>query len=211
MTTLNELQSKSVIRIVDDDEGVRNSFRYLLEGEGWMVRTYASAEDFLEQDYPMLPGCILLDVRMPGMTGIQLQALLNQRTLRPAIIFISAHGTIPMAVNAVKDGAVDFLTKPIDEDELLRKLESAVELDIRTREAQAETAGRLAAWNRLTVRETQVAREVAKGAPNKIIADRLGISERTVQLHRANVMHKLGIRSAAELTALLIELRLLNA
>lgn len=203
LQSLESVQARCLIRIVDDDQGVRDSFQYLLEGEGWLVRTYESVEAFLERDYAGHPGCILLDVRMPGMSGLQLQSLLNERSLRPSIIFISAHGTIPMAVEAVKNGAYDFLTKPVDEDVLLDKLEAAARADLALREKEAGKAEFLAVWRRLTVRETQVAVEVATGDLNKVIADRLGISERTVQLHRANVMHKLGIRSAAELATLL--------
>ena len=114
-TAITELQKKALVRIVDDDEGLRVSYRFLLEGEGWFVRCYESAEDFLENDCPFFPGCIILDVRMPGMSGLELQRFLEKQAMRPRIVFVSAHGSIPMAVKAVKDGAVDFLTKRLSQ------------------------------------------------------------------------------------------------
>ena len=199
---LAELQKTALIRIVDDDEGLRVSYRFLLEGDGWLVRCYESAEDFLEHDCPFLPGCIILDVRMPGMSGLELQNVLAGKGIEPRIVFVSAHGTIPMAVKAVKDGAVDFLTKPVDENVLIRTIEEAVRKDLAHRSLCERREEDLRAWRRLTVREAQIASEIVQGRPNKVIADRLGISERTVQQHRGNIFHKLEVGSAAELATL---------
>ena len=174
----------------------------MLEGEGWFVRCYESAEDFLENDCPFFPGCIILDVRMPGMSGLELQRFLEKQAMRPRIVFVSAHGSIPMAVKAVKDGAVDFLTKPVDEHVLIATIEEAVRKDFSDRVQFERRQEDLRAWRRLTVREAQIAGEIVQGHPNKVIADHLGISERTVQQHRANVFHKLEVGSAAELATL---------
>lgn len=201
-TAITELQKKALVRIVDDDEGLRVSYRFLLEGEGWFVRCYESAEDFLENDCPFFPGCIILDVRMPGMSGLELQRFLEKQAMRPRIVFVSAHGSIPMAVKAVKDGAVDFLTKPVDEHVLIATIEEAVRKDFSDRVQFERRQEDLRAWRRLTVREAQIAGEIVQGHPNKVIADHLGISERTVQQHRANVFHKLEVGSAAELATL---------
>lgn len=200
--SLPELKSRSVVRIVDDDEGLRTSYRFLLEGEGWLVRCYESAEAFLEQDSPFIPGCMILDVRMPGMSGLELQHLLRERALQPRIIFVSAYGTVPMAVKTMKDGAVDFLTKPVDETVLVETIENAVRKDYAERQHQMVHEAGLRAWKRLSVREAQVALEIVRGTPNKIIADRLGISERTVQQHRANIYRKTEVTSSAELATI---------
>lgn len=205
---LKELQSRCVVRIVDDDEGIRRSFRYLLEGDGWLVRSFASAEEFLDRDHLEQPGCVLLDVRMEGMSGIELQRRLNQCGGHPHILFLSAHGTIPMAVQAVKEGAVDFIPKPVDEDLLLDKVEEAARLNLALADQNAAEESVRRAWRRLSVREVQVARVLAKGLPNKVIADKLGIAERTVQLHRAHLLEKLGIRSGAELAVRMTRLGL---
>lgn len=196
------LQQRSLVRIVDDDEGLRVSYRFLLEGEGWLVRSYASAEAFLEEDCPFVPGCIVLDVRMPGMSGLELQRLLLERALCPRIVFVSAHGTVPMAVKAMKDGAADFLTKPVDERVLVETIEAAVRRDLAERAAHEQQASAARAWRRLSVREAQVAAEVVRGRPNKQIADLLGISERTVQQHRTSLYRKLEVSSSAELATL---------
>lgn len=200
--SLTELKGRSVVRIVDDNEGLRTSYRFLLEGEGWLVRSYESAEAFLEQDSPLIPGCMILDVRMPGMSGLELQHLLRERSLHPRIIFVSAYGTVPMAVKAMKDGASDFLTKPVDETVLVETIENAVRKDFKERQHRVVHEASIRAWKRLSVREAQVALEIVRGTPNKVIADRLGISERTVQQHRANIYRKTEVTSSAELATI---------
>lgn len=203
---LQDIQMQCVVRIVDDDDGVRRSFRYLLEGDGWLVRTYSGAEEFLSKDHLQQAGCVLLDVRMGGISGLELQKQLQTKNFHPRIIFLSAHGTIPMAVQTIKDGAVDFLTKPVDEDVLLNKVEAAARLSLRQKQQQDQDEILHRIWRQLSVRETQVAEALVEGLPNKLVADRLGIAERTVQLHRANLLQKLGIRSTAELATCMMRL-----
>lgn len=188
-----------LIRIVDDDAGVRDSYRYLIESEGWIVRTFQDAEDFLANDDPSIPGCVVLDVRMPGLSGLELQNYLNKLSRNLPIIFVSAHGDIEMAVRAIRNGAMDFLPKPVDDEKLLSSIERAVEnafSELHKKESIHEAKKR---WALLSPREQEVARLVAQGELNKIIADELGITERTVQVHRANACQKLGVRNAVGL------------
>lgn len=200
--TLHELQSHCLVRIVDDDAGVRDSYRFLLEGEGWMTRCYESAEMFLKGDNPDIPGCLLLDVRMGGMSGPELHTLLLQANSTHGVVFVSAHGTIADAVKAVKRGAVDFLTKPVPEDVLIETVAGAA--------AKSWSAARHSEGEKLfatlTEREREVVLAVANGRLNKQIAAELDISERTVQVHRANAQRKLGARTSGELVKLVVEL-----
>ena len=181
--------SLSLIRIVDDDAEMRESLEFLLSTEGWKSRSYASAEAFLETDDVMVPGCLILDIRMPGLSGLQLQELLKKKDYSLPILFITAHGDITMAVEAVKNGAFDFLPKPLDDEKLLASVEKAIALmkDLAT----------------LTPREREVAGLVAEGLLNKVIAERLGIAEKTVQIHRGQVCRKLKVRSAVEISRIL--------
>lgn len=202
MLELNELQARALVRIVDDDPGVRDSYRFLLEGEGWITRTYESAESFLKSDNPLIPGCILLDLRMDGLDGAGLHKKILAEHSRLSVVFVSAHGTIQDAVKALKRGALDFLTKPVDDAVLVDAVRNAVvsSLDSATsREFESRYDG-------LTEREKEVAGAVARGSLNKQIAMDLGISERTVQIHRANALKKLGVRSSAELAKMLVEI-----
>lgn len=174
--------SLSLIRIVDDDAEMRESLEFLLSTEGWKSRSYASAEAFLETDDVMVPGCLILDIRMPGLSGLQLQELLKKKDYSLPILFITAHGDITMAVEAVKNGAFDFLPKPLDDEKLLASVEKAIAL---------------------APREREVAGLVAEGLLNKVIAERLGIAEKTVQIHRGQVCRKLKVRSAVEISRIL--------
>ena len=203
--SLVDLQRKSLLRIVDDDAGVRDSYRFLLQGEGWTVRCYGCAEEFLAHDPMAIPGCMLLDIRMGGMSGLELQEFLLKTNRYLPIIFISAHGSIREAVKTVQRGAVDFLTKPIDEIELLQVIEKA----IRFGEKHLEQEESHKAWNELSVREKEVIRYVAEGWLNKQIAEQLGISERTVQVHRAKALHKLKLRTSAEVASMLVRANIL--
>lgn len=188
-----------LIRIVDDDAGVRDSYRYLIESEGWIVRTFQDAEDFLSNDDPTIPGCVVLDVRMPGLSGLELQNYLNKLSRNLPIIFVSAHGDIEMAVKAVLNGAMDFLPKPVDDEKLLAAIERAVEAGLSELQKNRSIQEAKERWALLSPREQEVARLVAQGELNKIIADKLGITERTVQVHRANACQKLGVRNAVGL------------
>lgn len=186
----------ALVRIVDDDAEQLKSLAFLLRMGGFEVMTYQSAQAFLEMDDPRKPGCLLLDHRMPGMTGMELQAELVERGSLLPVIFLSAHGDIPMAMQAVHRGAMDFLVKPAAPDVLIAAVEKAVKKsfeDLAVDAGQADLAEKAAT---LTDRELEVARLVAEGLLNKQIGDKLGISLPTVKLHRGNAAKKLGVRSA---------------
>lgn len=186
----------ALVRIVDDDAEQLKSLAFLLRMGGFEVMTYQSAQAFLEMDDPRKPGCLLLDHRMPGMTGMELQAELVERGSLLPVIFLSAHGDIPMAMQAVHRGAMDFLVKPAAPDVLIAAVEKAVKKsfeDLAADAGQADLAEKAAT---LTDRELEVARLVAEGLLNKQIGDKLGILLPTVKLHRGNAAKKLGVRSA---------------
>ena len=195
---MEDIDSFAVVRIVDDDAGVRESYKFLIESDSWLVKTYCSAEDFLEHDNPTVPGCVVLDVRMPGLTGLELQNRLNEFVHKIPVIFISAHADIEMVVKAMQNGALDFLPKPIKDESLLLAIEKAVRLDHMRREKENEKSQVNQNWSSLSPREQETALLIAEGLLNKQIADRLGITERTVQDHRANVFSKLGVRNAVQ-------------
>ncbi|MFQ7480947.1 MAG: response regulator transcription factor, partial [Parasutterella excrementihominis] len=195
---MEDIDSFAVVRIVDDDAGVRESYKFLIESDSWLVKTYCSAEDFLEHDNPTVPGCVVLDVRMPGLTGLELQNRLNEFVHKIPVIFISAHADIEMVVKAMQNGALDFLPKPIKDESLLLAIEKAVRLDHMRREKENEKSQVNQNWSSLSPREQETALLIAEGLLNKQIADRLGITERTVQVHRANVFSKLGVRNAVQ-------------
>ena len=192
--------SLSLIRVIDDDAEMRESLEFLLSTEGWKVRTYPSAKAFLDADDMMVPGCMLLDIRMPDMSGLELQEVLKKKDYALPILFITAHGDITMAVDAVKKGAFDFLPKPIDDAKLLQSVEDAVALDWELRSHHQNVDGLRKDLTTLTPREREVAELVGQGLMNKVIADRLGIAEKTVQVHRGQVCRKLKVRSAVEIS-----------
>ncbi|SCW46766.1 two component transcriptional regulator, LuxR family [Rhizobium mongolense subsp. loessense] len=199
MTTLAADCDCPLVLVVDDDEEVRNSLQELMLSVGLEVSCFAAPCELLEAELPERPGCLVLDVRMPGSSGLDLQSELAARGSPKPIIFLTGHGDIPMTVQAMKAGAVDFLTKPVRDQTLLDAVLAGIELDLAQR-AQAQTikqhVGRFAT---LTPRERQVLREVARGRLNKQIAFDLGISEITVKLHRSNVMRKMRTISVGEL------------
>ena len=197
--TLNPL-----IRVIDDDDAMRRSWAFLIEGEGWEVVTYPNALAFLAANDCARPGCLLLDVRMPRMSGIELQDALREKGVDLPIIFISGHGDIDMAVRGLKSGAVDFLQKPVDDRKLLEAISNAVLKNLNVRRANAEVSSFRARLESLTQREREVIRLVAQGASNKAAAESLGISEKTVQVHRGSAYRKLGIHNAAEIARLLM-------
>lgn len=192
-----------LIRIVDDDEAVLKALGQMLECEGYRTACYRDAKAFLSGDSPSVPGCLILDVRMPGMSGLELQQELNRRRYEVPILFLSGHGDLDMAVAALKDGAVDFVQKPIDSQKLLASVARAVRI-WRERHNQIvspeETRTRLAA---LTERERQTVSLCAKGYLNREIARKLSISDRTVESHRQSAFKKLGVRTVPELIAML--------
>jgi FixJ family two-component response regulator len=195
------------IFVVDDDEALRDSLRWLLEAHGYQVALYDSAERFLA-DAPATPrGCLLLDVRMPGMGGQELFDALIERGSRLPVVFITGHGDVPMAVAAVKKGAVDFIEKPFSEADLLRLVGQCLARDALQREAVAASASSAARLAALTPREREVLELIVAGKLNKVIADQLAISPKTVEIHRARVMEKMGVRSVAELVQAVIAWR----
>ncbi len=188
--------------VVDDDSSVRRALARLLYSAGYRVEESDSAESFLEA-WPVIDAaCAVLDVQLPQLDGIALQEKLSERNDYPPIVFLTGYADIPMTVRAIKNGAVDFLEKPVDEEDLLAAVREAVRLD-KTNRARAERLQALRArFDLLTQREAEVLRHVIKGTLNKQIAGQLNISEKTVKVHRARVMGKLGIRSVAELVRL---------
>ena len=195
-----------VVRIVDDDAGVRDSYRFLVETDGWFVKTYTDAEDFIQNNDPTIPGCAVLDVRMPGLSGLELQEYLEKLSSRLPIVFISAHANVEMVVRAIKHGAIDFLPKPVDDAKLLEAVEKAVCQSFENQKEDLELANLRQKWESLSQREKETARQVGAGILNKLIADGMHITERTVQVHRASVYQKLGVKNAVELSKLLARL-----
>ena len=190
---------EQIIYLVDDDEALRDSLVWLLESQGFKVAAFASAEDFLKAWRPEFSGCLLLDVRMPGISGLELHERLKAQYCTLPIIFITGHGDVPMAVAALKKGAVDFIEKPFNDTQLLRLVSQCLtkELESRARRRQdAEVSRRL---DQITQREREVLDLIIIGKLNKQIADVLGISIKTVEVHRARVMEKMGAQSLAEL------------
>ena len=200
-----------LIHVVDDDLSMRNALLRLLGAAGFEARGYASTGEFLLQALPDRPGCLLLDLRLPGPSGLDLQAALRQQNIVLPVVFLTGHGNVDSSVRAMKAGAVDFLTKPVERDILLDAIRRALARDATQRTAREE-AGRLhERFASLTRRERQVFDLVVAGKLNKQIADELGMAERTVKLIRAHVMAKLGAGSAAELGRLAEQLRQLSA
>ena len=195
---------KPLIRVIDDDDAMRRSWAFLIEGEGWEVATYPSALAFLSANDFSRPGCLLLDIRMPRMSGLELQDVLRDRNIDLPIIFITGHGDVDMAVRGLKSGAVDFLQKPVDDRKLLEVINTAVLKNVSARRSDAELASFRTKLESLTQREREVIRMVAQGASNKAVAEGLGISEKTVQVHRGSAYRKLEIHNAAEIARLLM-------
>lgn len=185
--------------LVDDDPGVLKSLARVLREGGWSVDTYDSAEAFLARSDTSVCGCLVLDVTMPGLDGLELQRRLTHAGQTLPIVFLTGHGDIPMTVRAIKAGAADFLTKPVDSETLLRAVRTAIERDISIRHARTE----LAAWAdrlaTLTAREREVLAALIKGKLNKQIAGDMGIGEQTVKFHRARIMNRMQARTLAEL------------
>lgn len=189
----------ALVYVVDDDPSVRKGLSRLIKSAGLRVEVFASAEDFLKRYLPGEGGCVVLDVQLPGLSGVDLQEALGGAERSMPIIFITGHGDIPMSVRAMKKGAVDFLAKPFDGHELLDAIAVALRRDREARARQAETAKIRGQVEKLTPRERDVMKLVITGLLNKQIGGELGISEKTVKVHRGRVMHKLGVRSVAEL------------
>jgi FixJ family two-component response regulator len=194
--------STPVIFVVDDDPSVRKSLTRVMTSAGYAVEVFASARDFLAREPVVGPCCVVLDVRMPGLTGLDLQETLASAGHRMPIVFITGHGDISMSVKAMRDGAIDFLTKPFDVENLLEAVQRAVAKDVKDLSAEGRTAEVLERVKLLTPRETEVFALVVTGMLNKQIAGQLDIAEKTVKVHRARVMEKMRAGSVAELVRL---------
>ena len=199
------IDEEPTVFVVDDDPGVGDSISLLLRSVGLPAKIFLSANEFLEEYDPEKPGCLVLDVRMPGMSGLDLQIRLQEMESILPIIFVTAHGDVPMAVNAVKAGAVDFIQKPFRDQELLDKIQEALEVDARIRAERTNLAKIRSRLESLTPRETEVMGLVVAGKPNKNIARALGISQRTVEIHRARVMEKMKVRSLSMLVQMVMK------
>ena len=192
--------------VVDDDDAVRNSLRLLLKSVGLPTVAFASAREYLDSWHPAQPGCLVLDVRMPGMSGLELQEELNRRGAIIPVIFISGHGDIPMAVEAIQHGAFDFLTKPFGDQDLLDRVQRALATDADNRKLLTQREVLRERLESLTPREREVLGLVTQGKANKVMAGDLGVSQRTVEIHRARVMEKMGANSLAQLVRMTIDL-----
>ena len=193
------IPKKGTVYVVDDDEAVRDSLQWLLEGKDYRVRCFDSAESFLSRYDPREVACLIVDIRMAGMTGLDLQDRLIERKSPLPIVFITGHGDVPMAVDTMKKGALDFIQKPFNEDALVNLVERMLDVARQSFAGYQQAASREALLAKLTSREAQVLERIVAGRLNKQIADDLGISIKTVEAHRANIMEKLGANTVADL------------
>ena len=199
-------QRSPIVFIVDDDDAVRNSLRLLVKSIGLSTAVLASAQEFLASYDPAQPGCLILDVRMPGMSGLELQQQLNLRGAVIPVIFITGHGDIPMAVEAMQQGAFDFLQKPFRDQDLIDRVQKALEKDRSNRTGLGERSRIQERRDSLTPREREVLALVTSGKANKVMAADLGLSQRTVEIHRARVMEKMSASSLAQLVRMVMDL-----
>ena len=200
------IERAPVVFIVDDDEAVRGSLRLLLKSVGLVPAALGSAREFLHKYDPAQPGCLVLDVRMPEMSGLELQEQLNVLGAVIPVIFVTGHGDVPMAVEAMQAGAFDFLQKPFRDQDLIDRIQRALEKDRANRAVLNERTLIRQRLESLTPREREVLNMVASGKPNKIMASDLGVSQRTVEIHRARVMEKMGANSLAQLVRMIMDL-----
>jgi RNA polymerase sigma factor (sigma-70 family) len=191
--------TRATVFVVDDDQAMRTSLKWLIESVGMPVESYASANEFLDHYQQNRPGCLVLDVRMPGMSGLELQEHLAERDLRIPVVIITGHGDVPMAVRAMKSGAVDFIEKPFNDEALLDAIRRALAHEEHQRQQQQECAQVHQRLASLTPREHEVMQMVTEGRSNKEIANALGVSAKTIEAHRARVMEKMQAGSLAEL------------
>ena len=192
-------ESDAIIAIVDDDASVREGLHSLIRSAGWRVETFASAQEFLSRLGAEAPSCLILDLQLPGLNGLDLQRRMAEVGLEIPIVFLTGHGNIPASVQAMKAGAVEFLTKPLDEQKLVEAIQEAIERDRRTRQQHAEIRDVRERYESLTPREKQVMQEVVSGLLNKQIAAALSITEFTVKIHRGHVMRKMRADSLPDL------------
>jgi two-component system, LuxR family, response regulator FixJ len=200
------MKKNPLVMVVDDDSGIRNAMRALLKSVGLESAQYPSAQEFLAAYQPSQPGCLVLDIRMPGMSGLELQQQLNLRGAVIPVIFMTGHGDIPMAVEAMQHGAFDFLQKPFRDQDLLDRIQRAIVRDGELRQSLGEHARIKTHLETLTPREREVLELMTQGKQNKVIAQDLGVSPRTVEIHRARVMEKMNAQSVAELVRMMLDL-----
>ncbi|HET8849499.1 MAG TPA: response regulator FixJ [Marinobacter sp.] len=198
---------QQTVYVVEDDEAVRDSLELLLKSDGKPVKAYESANAFLKDYSDKMAGCIVLDIRMPGMDGMELQKKLNDKHSILPIIFVTGHGDVPMAVDAMKEGAVDFIQKPYREEALLEKIEAALVQDLDQRKSLDEKQEIVRRVKSLTPREREIMDRMIAGQANKVIAIELEISQRTVEIHRSRVMHKMGTHSLAHLVRMVLSVK----
>ncbi|HET9399256.1 MAG TPA: response regulator transcription factor [Sphingomicrobium sp.] len=192
------MSESNLIHLVDDDESVRRSVGFMLKTSGYLVRSYATGSDLLKEGKRLEPGCVLLDIRMPGMDGLEVQQELQRLGVRWPVIIMTGHGDIPLSVRAMKAGAIDFIEKPFEKANLIAAVDEGFRTIARTDSGRERAKNALVRLQALTPRERDVLDGLAKGLPNKTIAYDLGISPRTVEIHRANLMTKLEVRSLSE-------------
>jgi FixJ family two-component response regulator len=202
-----ETEEQPVVFVVDDDASVCAALKSLFGSVGLRVETFGSAPDFLDRRLPDAPSCLVLDVRLPGLSGLDFQTELTKADVRIPIVFVTGHGDIPMTVRAIKAGAVEFLTKPFRDQELLDAVQLGLKRDRARREDERATADLRARFAALTPREKEVISLVTTGLMNKQIAGDMGVSEITVKVHRGNAMRKLGAKSLADLVKMMDALR----
>ena len=202
-----EMKQEPTVYIIDDDEAVRDSLKMLMRSVGQSVETFSSPAEFLEVYDENSPGCIVLDIRMPGMSGLELQSNLNDMHCILPIIFITGHGDVPMAVQAIKDGAMNFIQKPFRDQELLDLINDALKLDTQQRKELLEHKEILRRLSTLTEREREVLHHVVEGKANKVIAADINLSQRTVEIHRSRVMEKMGTKSLAHLVRQVMQVK----
>jgi FixJ family two-component response regulator len=205
--TISAMKTEAAsVLVVDDDPGVRNAMRSLLKSVGLNSTLFGSAQEFLAAYEPSQPGCLVLDIRMPGMSGLELQQQLNLRGAVIPVIFMSGHGDIPMAVEAMQHGAFDFLQKPFRDQDLLDRIQRAIVKDGELRKSLGEHARIRSQLESLTPREREVHDLMTQGLQNKSIAQKLAVSPRTIEIHRARVMEKMHAHSVAELVRMMMDL-----
>jgi len=201
------IQQEATVFIVDDDPAIRKSLRWLIESVGLKVETFELANDFLQNYLPEIPGCLVLDVRIPGMSGLELQEKLRERGYDIPVIIVSGYGDVPMAVRAMKAGAIDFLEKPVSDQVLLDYIQKGIERDIQSKQNRLQNKELVERKNSLTRRELEVMDHVVTGLSSREIADLLHVSFKTVEAHRAKIMKKMIVKSVPKLIQMDLQIK----